>query len=442
VGFWKLNDGSGGSAYNSKKSVGIGNNAVGSSSLWNSTLPQPGTYTWTKDGSYYSHEISLSGLGIGEYKVAFVDPYGCPDPVDNPLTSSKIIQATDQVAPDISAISNLTVNNDAGTCTYTIDLPAEVAALTPTIADASGCKYSVKWKVVTDYNLNLQEYDYGEGDTDYKILGAILGRSGTDGLNTVTVTTLQNVDVTSSKTYTITLNDNEPPVAIGRFDEPISMNLDATGKVIYTAKQFNKGSYDNCSDADKLIYQLSTDGGTTWNDSINFDCSAIGTAVSIKFRVTDEALNTTLAGGVINGLSVLDVTPPLFNQNSQALTPYCATYDAVGSVPASDSISLADLALTKYTDNCGVTRIRFKRTHATYAGGTDADWITVAGMVFNPAIKLKFYEGTTTVTFELADGKYPENDVAHEGQRNKTTQAIFTVTVLPKPKPGGSGGIK
>jgi hypothetical protein len=305
--------------------------------------------------------------------------------------------------------------------------------------------FDVTWKVVTDYNLNLWTFTDEDCTNDAsswnRILGSTLGRSGTNGKNTVTVTTLQNTNVTSTRSYIINVTDTEKPTPIGKFAEPITMNLDATGNVIYTALQFNNGSFDNCTDPDDLIYEIYN--GTSWGPSISFDCKAIGTPVNIQFRVTDQSGNTQQAAGNIEGLEVLDVTPPTSGENSnQPKGPYCAPIDAGEYMPGdhayTDEVSLSDFAFTP-DDNCGVTRIRYKRDFAgAYAPADDADWIDVTGMIFDPTVKIKFYEGITTVRFQITDG----DGALPENERNSFEQNIFIVTVLPKPAPGGGVGIK
>jgi len=223
------------------------------------------------------------------------------------------------------------------------------------------------------------------------------------------------------------------------------MDLDATGHVIYTAHQFNLSSHDNCSDTDEMTYFLSTDSGTVWNDSIYFDCSAIGTPVKIWFLVIDEATNDSIEKGDIR-MEVRDVTDPYFIKNSEVKNPYCATHDAVfpGLVAYTDSTiseSVIQLLAGDYADNCGVTKIRYMLEHSTYNPPGYNDWHEVPSTEFppkvftfnfNPATFLTFYEGITTVTFEIWDG----SDSMDDADRNKTIKPIYTISVLPKPNPG------
>ena len=446
VGYWRLNNGSGDTSPN--KNSGS-NPATGCAGLWHNNLPQPGTYTWTRrNGSFFSNEINLTNLGIDTLNVSFVDPYGCPNP---PLTLPVpvIIHATDKIAPVIQKLDTVHVyaNN---TCEFQVALEPN---LRPTITDAGGgsCQYDVTWKLVTMPNKDVlmyeDSYEKDNSTATYQFNGATLGRKRLNGVNEVTVTATQNVSQNDSTystwTYYINVKDSVRPHPDGRFDESPSLNLDASGQVQYTAKQFNRASSDNCSDPDEMTYLLSTDMGATWDDTIHFDCSAIGISPSLWFRVIDEAGNSAVQTGSFS-TAVNDVTPPVIIKNTETKTPYCAIHDANGGVPAyNDEISLADFALkvTDYSDNCGVTRLRYKLEHETYTPpigtpGYGSDWLEIAGTVsghsytftFDPTTMLTFYEGITTITLEAADG----SDALG---RRTAEKAVFKVTVSPKPTP-------
>ena len=436
VGYWQLNDGAGASAYNSCITNNIGTNATGNSALWTSTMPQPGVYTWYKNNAWYSNDINIEDLGIGNYKVQFVDPYNCPNPLTDPLLDSLLVIPTDREAPAITAIGNLVVQTDQDVCYYLVDDLTEAQSLTPAISDASACLFDVNWRVVTDYNLNVFNFTDTDCDIDNnswnRILNASLGRSGTNGLNTVTVTTLQNEDVSSTYTYTITVQDDQNPIADGRFEDGISLDLDENGLVSYNARDFNENSRDNCTSPENLIYELYN--GTEWRTSIDYDCTVIGEEVSVRFRVTDEAGLRHEDAGVAN-LQVRDVTPPVITETAnQPIGPYCATNDAgtfAPGAPAYTEIPLSAFEFMGYTDNCGVTRIRYKREHTTWSGDNDATFVEITDMIFDPNVYLRFFEGETVLSFELADGS--EAHVALGLPRNTSEKDIFVVTVLPKP---------
>lgn len=430
VGLWQLNYGIGTSAYNSTQTNDFGNDATGSATLWTSVMPQPGYFTWEKNTAYYSDLINLDNLGIGDYSVLFVDPYGCPNTITDPLTESTTIVATDNVAPVIEDLINLNVSADGGVCYYQVSNTTESDALIPTITDAEGCNFDITWTVVTDYNLSVwsppsEEYRPSEGNVLNNLIGAKLDRNDLNGVNTVTVTTLQNGDVTSTEVYTITVTDDENPVADGDFDTPLTLDLDEFGNVSLSAVDFNDNSSDNCSDPDEMIYELWD--GDSWESSIDFDCSAIGRTVDLQFRVTDQVGLWDIDSRVdFDGLVVSDITAPQSNETSnQPLGPYCATFDAVGPVPAYVPLSVENLKLENYSDNCGVTGIRYRLDHESYAGG-DVGYSDIVDIVnFDPATMVNFYQGTTTVYFEIYDDS---GNIMPE-------QSIFIVTVLPKPNP-------
>jgi hypothetical protein len=263
--------------------------------------------------------------------------------------------------------------------------------------------------------------------------------------------------------YVITLNDVELPKPRGRFDGSISsMDLNENGVVEYAARDFNLNSGDNCSEVDKLIFKLSTDGGSTWNDTIFFDCDDIGQNVNVMFMAIDQGVDgdDDDGDGLIDGnaaveidsipnLQVKDVTIPLTGENDNQFGGiYCARTNAViGVTPAytDDEVLLSTFQLNNYSDNCRVTRIRYRIHHtppSAYSGflGGNTDWEEIIDadpgteLIDFPDEFLTLYEGINTLEFELADGS---EELENNGfDRNTTVQTIWVVTILPKPIPG------
>ncbi len=106
---------------------------------------------------------------------------------------------------------------------------------------------------------------------------------------------------------------------------------------------------------------------------------------------------------------------------------------------------MTDLYINKYTDNCRVTRLRYRRDYipTTPLGLDDSDWINIEDVNTatpiidfdsDPDAKVRFYEGQTTVWFEFADGSDALESLGYA--RNTTAEPVFVVTVLPKPEPG------
>jgi hypothetical protein len=470
VGFWDLGGGSGTEAKNRSGSYYAWAKDATGADTWAANKVQPGYYTWIKataitSGTYSTagkSNINLTELDTATYTVSFVDPYGCAAA----NTSFEKIVAIDNELPaiDLSALSAVPLLTEANSCTYTFTDLAVVNNYVPAISDktnlltsARSCNYHIKWQLVTDHNLHSWVYNNDDYLTSNptavlnKILNSVLGRKALNGKNTVYVTVSQNGMVLDPPVqYDITLNDKVFPVAFGKTSTP-SMNLDASGVVVYTALQHNDPvkTSDNCSEDADMLYEISPDN-VVWGPSLSFNCNDIGKDVNVWFRVTDEAGNATTVQTAITDLVVKDVTPPETHETSyQPLGPYCATGDAdvVNGIPAYADIPLSALVINRYTDNCGVYRISYKRDYqpVTYSGGDDAAWQLVderndlsEPLVF-PATLVRFFEGKTTVYFQLTDGD--PDVVTLETEKNSTEQPIFVVTVLPKPKPGdGAGG--
>ncbi|MDA3817944.1 MAG: HYR domain-containing protein [Prolixibacteraceae bacterium] len=421
VAFWPMDDGSGNAAENSCNNKNSNaTNASGATGLWATNQPQPGTYTWTKDGAFYSNNIDLTDLGRGVYEVSFQDPYSCP--AAQGLVRSVTIIPSDNEQPNISTTVNTTLFIDPGDdCQHLVTAQdfTDNPGLLPTVTDA--CDFTLSWRVIPTATLIPQSFV----GTNYE--GAVLEL----GNNRVEVTASQyNGNVTATSFFNITVEDDIPPVADGKNVTDVELSNDyepmGSGIVYYSAIGFNQESDDNCTPKGNLEFSIRRSATDPWSDEILFDRDDVGEEVRIFFRVKDEAGLTAEESGNTT-MTVVDIHDPVF-LNDGTIYEYeeCATVDAGESTgePAYMVVSAGNLKLNEglYSDNCGITNIQYSLDHEGDSWGdigwTDGDDPSADGV--------KFYEGVTHVYFKLTDTS------THEAE----TQ-IYKVTTLPKPEPGG-----
>ena len=157
------------------------------------------------------------------------------------------------------------------------------------------------------------------------------------GVNTVTLTVTENLGGSSTCTSTVTVEDNEAPVAVC---QDIPVNLDAAGNATITAADIDGGSTDNCS-------------VTLSADITAFDCGDIG-GNTVTLTVTDPAGTTDACTSTV---TVNDNTPPIATcqpktlvlNGSGSATLIVADVDG-GS---SDNCGIASSGISKSSFNCG-----------------------------------------------------------------------------------------
>jgi Concanavalin A-like lectin/glucanases superfamily len=470
VGYWEINEGGLTSAVNFRFPAYP---ATASSASWATDSVQPGYYTWTRNGSDFpiasdKSNIYLKNLEKGRYEVTFIDPYNCPT---TGISTFFNVLATDIVLPAISFAPATTlplhVGTDAGDCSYLFDsdpLPAnplitDVEYYTPIVADLSGCDYTITWQVIpVDGNSTTYMKKVTDADpVDDRIKGMFVTREVTNGSNRVRVTVSQN-SMTSNPPfeYYIIVDDIEEPKAKGKTTEVTSLDLDNTpgggGKVTYYAWQFDGGSSDNCT---KILKDMKPEfayedpilnPGTTWYESVNLGCSAIGNSVLLNYRVRDQANNPdpnySDPISVNTSIPVKDVHKPVFNSTFVEHASVCAEDDDADALPAYTLYSVGPLTIVEgtaatkwkdYTDNCGVKHIQYKLVNTTCAScGTGwEDAVTnIPAKTSTISSDEKFYVGTTEVWYRLTDMDSPTTDA------DWTAQVMFKVVVLPQPTPG------
>lgn len=146
------------------------------------------------------------------------------------------------------------------------------------------------------------------------------------GTNTVTLTATDVHGNTTSRTATVTVEDNIAPLVQ---TQAVILSLDASGMASLTASMVNNGSSDNCA-IDSL-----------WISKESFDCTNLGTN-SVSLFARDASGNQNSSAVIVTVQDQLD--PVAVGQN---VTVY---------LNASGSASLSASAVDGgSTDNCGIS---------------------------------------------------------------------------------------
>ncbi len=200
------------------------------------------------DGSGSTHTVTLTITDVN----------------GNVSTCTTTVTVEDSIAPAITCISNQTVDTDAAVCNYTHNGTAWDATATDNCSIAS---------------------------TEYELTGVTTGTGTTlDGVvfnlgeTTVTWTTTDGSGNTATCSFTVTVEDNEAPMAL--CVAPFTIQLDANGQASITVADIDNGSTDNCGIDTITISQT------------DFDCSHVGDN-TITLTVTDVNGNTSTCTTVV-----------------------------------------------------------------------------------------------------------------------------------------------
>jgi hypothetical protein len=188
----------------------------------------------------------------------------------------QIINVEDKKAPVIAPIANITVGTSSTACSGTVNLPVATAT-----DDCGTVSIVPTWS-------------FGTGYTPYQNVPT--------GSYTVTYKATDNCGNFSTKTMTVTVKDDDVPIAVCSGDVQISLNL--VGIATVNVATFDDGSTDNCGVA---FLKVSRDS-TTWLDNVDLTCGDINGITKIFLRVTD---NAGLSNVCTTNVEVLDKVKPV-----------------------------------------------------------------------------------------------------------------------------------
>lgn len=191
------------------------------------------------------------------------------------------------------------------------------------------------------------------------------------GANTVTLTATDVHGNTTSKTATVTVEDNIAPIVQ---TQPVILSLDASGNASLTAAMINNGSSDNCA-IDSM-----------WISTSSFDCSNLGSN-SVTLFARD-------ASGNLNSSAVIVTVQDVMN-------PTAVGANATVYLDANGNGSLSATAVDGgSTDNCGISSRSLSMSSFTCSNvGTNAVTLTVTDASGNSA--------STGVTVTVVDTVSP-----------------------------------
>jgi hypothetical protein len=233
--------------------------------------------------------------------------------------------------------------------------------------DPDMCTAAVNYTVTATGTPPLEVIYSFTGATTASGTGTGSGSAFNKGVTTVTITAINGCSPDATCSFTVTVNDNQPPTALCK---PATVYLDATGQASITASDVNNGSSDNCG-----ITSMSV-----WPDT--FTCSNEGSN-TVVLTVGDAAGNSSTCTTTV---TVIDNTAPSItcpytgNTDRNDDQGYC-TYAAEGT----------EFDATA-TDNCGAPSLTYVLTGAT--SGT-ARGTSLSAVAFN--------NGITTVTWTAED---------------------------------------
>ncbi|MCT8338557.1 HYR domain-containing protein [Flavobacteriaceae bacterium TK19130] len=201
-------------------------------------------------------DFSCSDVGANTVTLTVTDVNG------NTSTCTTTVTVEDIIAPSIACPADITVNTDAGDCFATVTFPTPIAL------------------------------DNCDIDTVEQTAGLPSGSQFPVGVNTIEFMATDANGNSSTCSFTITVTDNEAPVAVC---QEITIQLDANGIAGITAADVDGGSIDQCGVASTAI------------DIDTFDCSDVG-ANDVVLTVTDVNGNSSTCTAVV---TVEDVTAPV-----------------------------------------------------------------------------------------------------------------------------------
>ncbi len=187
-------------------------------------------------------------------------------------------------AADFSASFGLVANNDAGSYQYFI---SPCGPLNPLNFDGTS---AVQATLIYNYAVvNYEVFDSGNLLVDS---GQLTGNQTTvtlsPGVYTVKYRVVDAGGTPNVTTFTVTVRDTTPPVAVCM---PTTIFTNPSGAVSYTlqASEVNNGSTDNCPG--NLSYAVSP---------TNFNCNQVGSPVFVILTVTDASNNSSTCSAQVN----------------------------------------------------------------------------------------------------------------------------------------------
>ena len=142
------------------------------------------------------------------------------------------------VCPDNETITTNTIGNFDPTSAGALDCGARYTFPKPTITDE--CSNYTVWTIAVMNDLGHPVMFADTNETKHTV-----SRDLPLGVNTVTYTAYDNCGNKASCEWTVTVEDNTPPVAVCQQFTTVSLTYDGEAQIF--APSFDSGSYDDCS---------------------------------------------------------------------------------------------------------------------------------------------------------------------------------------------------
>lgn len=190
-------------------------------------------------------------------------------------TYNQFIIVENDVAPTItSGCADTLICAPNNECFATVSLGIE--AEDDCMADSQYLKYA--------YTINVNS----DSNTGNDISGQTSSFSHVieSGVHEVTWVVEDRCGNDTTCTYMLTVKECKAPTAVCLVG--LGITIDQNGEAELWASDVNQSSFDNCTDAEDLIFSFSSDVNDT---GIAFDCDDVGTPQNIEMWVTDEEGN-------------------------------------------------------------------------------------------------------------------------------------------------------
>ncbi|TFH70252.1 hypothetical protein E3V39_15360, partial [Gammaproteobacteria bacterium LSUCC0112] len=295
------------------------------------------------------------------------------------------------IAPSL-AINDVTVNEAAGTVTFTVTrngatgAAATVDYATSNGSAAAGTDYTAANGTVSfaagettkTITINISNDDVFEGSETFNVtLSNATGASISDDTGVGTIKD-DGSGSGGSDNDTPTLSVSSPTITEGsNAIFTVSLSKASTTAVSFTPSLSSGTATIGTDTAAASTLEVSTDGGTTWNTVSSTVTIAAGqTSVQLRVATTDDAL---AEGAETFSLSTGTITGAVTNTGSANGTATITDNDAAPVVTASQNFNYAEnqsanavVATVAATDDLGVTQFRFANTGGT-PGTTSTD---------------------------------------------------------------------
>jgi hypothetical protein len=273
-------------------------------------------------------DTSLPGCGNTEI---ITRTWTATDECLNTTTCVQTITVIDTSDPMIACPADIMVDTDPGVCEATVIYAAPFGTDTCGVVSIS------------------------------QIAGIASGSAFPVGTTTNTFEATDACGNTGTCSFTVTVSDNDPPVA--NCVAPFTIELNASGQASITAADIDDGSTDNCG-IDTVVASPTT-----------FDCDDIGSPVAVTLTVTDTTGNistcvttVTVEDNIAPGLTV--ITNPI------TLWPPNHSYETI--VLSQLFVSASDNCANLSIDDVFISRVTSDEAENGPADGNTVDDIVIA----------------------------------------------------------------